>query len=122
MTTITNTKHRRLIQDLEVMRLQLAMARDAIELQQKVHDDRLFMTSREVDVVQKALAALDDSKLLEGYVLCSAEPVAFMRDAGEASLSTMAYCIPASVKEIWLKVNKANVERYTVPLYARRPK
>lgn len=65
-------------------------------------------------------AALYATEELSGLILCDAEPVAWMRDAGEPSLSTMSHCIPTTVKDIWLKVNPKNVERYTVPLYQAR--
>lgn len=48
--------------------------------------------------------------------LCG-EPVAWMRDAGEDSLSAMSCCCTNGVKQLWLNVNPKRVERYTIPLY-----
>jgi hypothetical protein len=50
------------------------------------------------------------------------EPVAWMRaDGEEGSISTMTVCISDKVKDLWLKANPMQVERYTVPLYAAPP-
>jgi hypothetical protein len=47
------------------------------------------------------------------------QPVAWMRaDGEEGSISTMTVCISAKVKDLWLKANPVQVERYTIPLYA----
>lgn len=47
------------------------------------------------------------------------QPVAWMRaDGEEGSISTMTACISAKVKDLWLKANPTQVERYTIPLYA----
>jgi hypothetical protein len=64
--------------------------------------------------------ALDATQDLSGLVLCDAKPAGWMRDAGEPSISTMAHCIPTPVKDIWIKVNPKNVERYTIPLHVRK--
>ena len=45
------------------------------------------------------------------------EPVAWLRDTLDGGLSTMTDCCTNVVKEIWLKANPKNVERYTAPLY-----
>lgn len=45
------------------------------------------------------------------------EPVAWLRDTLDGGLSTMTNCCTNVVKEIWLKANPKNVERYTAPLY-----
>lgn len=44
-------------------------------------------------------------------------PVAWLRDKLDGGLSTMTDCCTNVVKEIWLKANPKNVERYTAPLY-----
>jgi len=45
------------------------------------------------------------------------DPVAWLRDTLDGGLSTMTDCCTNVVKEIWLKANPKNVERYTAPLY-----
>jgi hypothetical protein len=103
---------------------QIVMLRDALYLTKKQAIDGRIFTSMAAftywpNAVVKALTITQD---LSGCILCDAEPVAWMRDAGEPSLSTMAYCIPTSVKDVWLKVNPKNVERYVIPFYkARKP-
>lgn len=48
------------------------------------------------------------------------KPVAWMRADGETgSLTTMVVCISDKVKQVWLKMNPRQVERYTIPLYMR---
>lgn len=48
--------------------------------------------------------------------------VAWMRDDGfDGSISTMTVCCSDRVKQIWLKANPSQVERYTIPLYAATP-
>ena len=45
-------------------------------------------------------------------------PVAWMRDDGtEGSITTMTVCISDKVRDLWLKANPKQVERYTIPLY-----
>lgn len=56
--------------------------------------------------------------LLAAHNAETQEPVAWMRDAGEDSISTMTCCCTDAVKQLWLKVNPEQVERYTIPLYA----
>ncbi len=111
--------------EMELMQQQLA-AKDALLKQNVLLREYLEKLAclgngtRHGNSVGNALAieALDATdKDLSGYILCDAKPVAWMRDAGEPSISTMSHCVPNSVKELWIKVNPRNVERYTVPLY-----
>ena len=54
-----------------------------------------------------------------GQQILNAAPVAWMRDDGtEGSISTMTVCISDKVRDLWLKANPTQVERYTIPLYA----
>jgi hypothetical protein len=50
------------------------------------------------------------------------EPDAWMRDDGEeGSISTMTVCVSKKVKDLWLRANPRQVERYTIPLYTHPP-
>ena len=50
-------------------------------------------------------------------------PVAWMRaDGSEGSVTTMTVCISDKVRDLWLKANPKQVERYTIPLYIRAAK
>ena len=71
----------------------------------------------------RQIRPLDFARAIEREVLAAhnagaQEPVAWMRDAGEDSISTMTCCCTDAVKQLWLKVNPEQVERYTIPLYA----
>ena len=71
--------------ELAVMRLQLAMAREALEISNigmcgvgVPHAGERRLLQDCVDNTRKAIAAIDDAKLLEGYVLCDAEPRSYL--------------------------------------------
>ena len=49
------------------------------------------------------------------------EPVAWMRDDGEGSIATTTDVITKRVRDIWLKANPRQIERYTIELYLATP-
>ena len=49
------------------------------------------------------------------------EPVAWMRDDGEGSIATTTDVITKRVRDIWLKANPKQIERYTIELYLATP-
>lgn len=88
--------------ELSVMRLQLALARDAMAAFTDPEGNMPANTG-EFNDLKKALAAIDDSKVLDGLVICDAEPVAWKFSA--PGITKLDVC-PHGGK--W------------VPLYARR--
>ena len=65
--------------------------------------------------LEEALAVTAD---LDGLILCEKKPVAWLRDDDKGgSINTMSDCCTDAVKELLLRVNPNNVERYTIPLY-----
>lgn len=56
-----------------------------------------------------------------GQQIPNTSPVAWMRaDGSEGSVTTMTVCISDKVRELWLKANPKQVERYTIPLYTMK--
>jgi len=102
-------------QKLDAREKQIVMLREALTTYRRACSVDAFAIAESI-----AVAALDATQDLSGLILCDAEPAAWMRDAGEPSLSTMSHCIPTTVKDIWLKVNPKNVGRYTIPLFKAR--
>jgi DnaJ-domain-containing protein 1 len=69
-------------EELAVMCLQLALAREALQSSQAFVESSanaklLSGWGDQLDKAEAALAAIDDAKLLEGLVLCDAEPRAW---------------------------------------------
>lgn len=73
--------------------------------------DFAIKNANERDALRAELEALKRA-------ISEAEPAAWMRDDGEpGSISTMTNCCSAKVKNLWIKVNPIQIERYTIPLY-----
>jgi hypothetical protein len=86
------------------MRLQLArLQTDLMWLQDNINPERKKIVRR----ITMALAAIDDAKLLEGLVLCDAEPVAELRISSHA-------CDPSLIVK-WCSAMPVGTK-----LYARR--
>lgn len=49
------------------------------------------------------------------------EPVAWMRDDNSGSIATTTDVITKPVRDLWLKANPMQIERYTIPLYLAPP-
>jgi len=75
--SILSDCHERHEAELSVMRLQLALAREALKhwMDSSLCEPSLSLCIRHSD---QALAVVDGSKLLDGLVLCDAEPVAWV--------------------------------------------
>ena len=68
---------------------------------------------------QLMLAATVLRQLASGEkVLCDGEPGAWMRNDGVGSIATTTDVITKPVRDLWLKANPRQIERYTIPLYA----
>ena len=94
-------------QQLETSQKREVMLRDALEYHQA--------QTRPIQRTEEALAATAD---LDGLILCEKKPVAWLRDDDKGgSINTMSDCCTDAVKELLLRVNPNNVERYTIPLY-----
>ena len=73
----------------------------------------------EVDLLRAQVKYWRITAAHRGQQILNAAPVAWMRDDGtEGSISTMTVCISDKVRDLWLKANPTQVERYTIPLYA----
>ena len=99
--------------ELATLRLQLALAKDAL----KEVVSWSMCGTQAGRIAEDALAAIDDSKLLDGYVLCDALPVAWLH-----SQRFESDVITDKVKHLWGRVKQAlgREAQYTIPLYARR--
>lgn len=91
---------------------QIALLREALEVFAKLHFEEAIA----------ALAAIDDAKLLEGLVLCDAEPVGFLVE-GKHGGKVIAHGLHHSLstaKDMASEFAKHYPEIKTTPLYARR--
>ena len=86
------------------------------KVMQEVLDAVWLKTSHELArKFSNALAATAD---LKDVRLCHAKPSAWLRDDNKGgSINTMSDSCTDAVKELWLRVNPKNVERYVIPLY-----
>ena len=90
------------------------MLRDALHDYKWNKDEWGFIKC--VTEIIEALAATAD---LKGLRVCHAKPSAWLRDDDKGgSINTMSDCCTNAVKELLLRVNPKNVERYTIPVFS----
>ena len=83
--------------------------------------ERLARATEEVDLLRAQVEYWRITAAHRGQQIPNATPVAWMRDDGtEGSITTMTVCISDKVRDLWLKANPKQVERYTIPLYTAR--